>query len=119
VAMKQLLLGAVALLLMYSTISMAKPAFYLLSLNTKGQLDLELGPPYAENVFDEENPDGTEYLYRGGHIKPFCIDYVMRYSCRGDLTNWTWHFCRGKSPIPTSSPDTSEDPPKRYTPFKN
>ncbi len=117
-AMKQLLLGALGLILLYSGISMAKPAFYLLSLNTKAQLDLELGPPYAENVFDEENPDGTEYLYRGGHVKPLCIDYVMRYSL-GALTNWTWYFCRGKSPIPASAPVTSEDPPKRYTPFKN
>jgi hypothetical protein len=103
---------------MYSTVSMAKPAFYLLSLNTKAQLDLELGPPYAEKVVDEEHPDATEYLYRGGHIKPFCIDYVMKYS-HGALTNWTWYFCRGISPLPSPSPDNSEGPPKRYMPFKN
>jgi len=117
--MKYWLLGAVVLLLMYSTISMAKPAFYLLSLNTKPQLDLELGPPYAETVLDEKNPDATEYLYRGGQIKPFCIDYVMRYSSRGDLTHWTWHLCRGKTALPSPPPDTSEDPSKHYSPFKN
>ena len=112
--MKYWLLGALALILMYSTISMAKPGFYLLSLNTKAQLDIELGPPYAEHILDEENPDATEYLYRGGHVKPLCIDYVMKYS-RGVLTGWTWHFCRVLA-LPTPPP---EDPAKHYSPFKN
>ncbi len=115
--MKQLLLGAIALILMYSTISMGKPAFYLLSLNTKAQLDLELGPPYAEKILDDKDPDATEYLYRGGHVKPLCIDYVMKYS-HGTLTNWTWHFCRGTNPAP-NAPDSSQDPAKRQLPFKN
>jgi hypothetical protein len=116
--MKYWLLGALSLILLYSTISMAKPAFYLLSLNTKAQLDLELGPPYAEHVFDEKDPDSTEYLYRGGHVKPLCIDYGMKFS-QGALTTWNWHFCRGKSPLPSPSDTSDDSPQKRHTPFKN
>ena len=112
--MRYWLLGALVVILMFSTISMAKPWFYLLSLNTKGQLDLELGPPYAENVLDEKNPDITEYLYRGGHVKPLCIDYAMRYT-QNTLTSWTWHFCRGAPPLVTSP----EEAPKQHSPFKS
>jgi hypothetical protein len=112
--MRYWLLGALGVILMFSTISMAKPWFYLLSLNTKGQLDLELGPPYAENVLDEKNPDITEYLYRGGHIKPLCIDYAIRYT-QYTLTSWTWRFCQG-APETSASPGTAEDTSK---PFRN
>ena len=86
--MKILFYATLSIILMYSIISMAKPGFYLFSLNTPQQFLLELGPPVSERTTNHQ----VEYLYRAGMVKPFCIDYVMTFAM-GLLTNWTWHSC--------------------------
>jgi hypothetical protein len=91
--MKLLFYATLAIILMFSIVSMAKPGFYLLSLNTPPQITLELGPPFAERTSDNQ----TEYLYRAGLVKPFCIDYAMTF-VDGLLTKWTGHLCRSAPP---------------------
>src|SRR5512132_3041660 len=75
--MKFLFYLTLGLILMFSIVSMAKPWFYLLSLNTPEQIALELGPPLAERSSDSDYQ--REYLYRAGLVKPFCIDYTMTF----------------------------------------
>jgi hypothetical protein len=89
-SMKILLFATLSIILMYSAISMAKPGFYLLSLNTPQQIEMELGPPLARKDFDQSQ---TVFMYRGGMVKPLCIDYEMTFS-KGLLSSWTWHLCR-------------------------
>jgi len=97
--MKLLFYGTLSLILMYSIISMAKPGFYLLSLNSPQQFVMELGAPVAERTSEYT----LEYLYRAGMVKPFCIDYVMTF-VKGLLTKSTWHLC-------TMAPPTLPPPP--------
>ena len=92
------------LILMFSIVSMGKPGFYLLSLNTPEQIALELGPPLAERSSDSDYQ--REYLYRAGLVKPFCIDYTMTFF-KGLLTNWTGHFCGSAPPAFPETPLTS------------
>jgi hypothetical protein len=88
--MKILFFATLAIILMYSAISMAKPGFYLLSdLHTPQQIEMELGPPLSQKVF----PQSLVYMYRGGMVKPFCIDYEMTF-VKGLLSTWTWNLCR-------------------------
>ena len=88
--MKILFFVTLAVILMVSAVSMAKPGFYILSdLDTPQQFVMELGPPFAQRVSDQ---NVLEYLYRGGLVKPFCIDYELTFS-QGMLSSWTWHFC--------------------------
>src|SRR5205823_13086114 len=88
--LKILFFVTLGIILMYSAVSMAKPGFYILSdLNTPQQFVMELGPPFAQRVSDENH---IEYLYRGGLVKPFCIDYEITFT-KGLLSNWIWHFC--------------------------
>lgn len=88
--MKILLFATLGIILMYSAISMAKPGFYLLSLNTPQQIEMELGPPLSKKAFNEYQ---QVFMYRGGMVKPFCIDYEMTFS-KGLLSSWTWQLCR-------------------------
>ena len=104
--MKYLFYVTLSLILMYSIVSMAKPGFYLLSLNTPQQIALELGPPISERTTDYQ----VEYLYRAGTVKPFCIDYAMTF-VNGLLTNWTWHSC-------TMAPPTLPPPAISETLFR-
>ena len=98
--LKFLFFGTLAIVLMFSAVSMAKPGFYILSdLNTPQQFVMELGPPFAQRISDESQ---IEYLYRGGLLKPFCIDYEITFT-KGLLSSWTWHFC-------TKVPAFSETP---------
>jgi hypothetical protein len=90
--MKILFYVTLSVILAYSIISMAKPGFYLLSLNTPQQFVLELGPPVSERTSERAPDYALEYLYRAGMIKPFCIDYVMTF-VKGVVTKWTWHTC--------------------------
>ena len=90
--LKILFFVTLGIILMYSVISMAKPGFYILSdLRTPDQFVMELGPPFAQRVSDQ-NQNQMEYLYRAGLVKPFCIDYEMTFS-KGMLSSWTWNFC--------------------------
>jgi hypothetical protein len=91
--MKFLFYLTLGMILMFSIVSMAKPGFYLLSLNTPQQIAMELGPPLAERTSEYQ----TEYLYRAGLVKPFCIDYTMTF-VKGLLTRWTGHFCTSAPP---------------------
>jgi hypothetical protein len=104
--MKFLSYGTLGLILMFSIISMAKPGFYLLSLNTPPQLVMELGTPLAERASDNQ----LEYFYRAGLVKPFCIDYTMTF-INGLLTKWTGHICTS---VPPSFPESMS--PSTVTP---
>ena len=88
--MKILFFATLAIILTYSAIAMAKPGFYLLSLNTPQQIEMELGPPLERKNFGEYQ---TVFTYRGGMVKPLCLDYEMTF-VKGLLTGWIWHFCR-------------------------
>jgi hypothetical protein len=101
--MKFLFYLTLGLILMFSIVSMAKPGFYLLSLNTPQQIALELGPPLTERTSDHQ----TEYLYRAGLVKPFCIDYTMTF-VKGLLTKWTGHICTSAPPRFSETPFTSK-----------
>ena len=108
--LKFLFFGTLGIILMFSAVSMAKPGFYILSdLNTPQQFVMELGPPSAQRVSDENQ---IEYLYRGGLVKPFCIDYEITFT-KGVLSNWTWHFCTKVPDFsePLSRPEVSGAPP--------
>jgi len=95
--LKILFFVTLGIILLFSAVSMAKPGFYILSaLNTPQQFEMELGAPVAQRVSDENQ---IEYLYRGGLVKPFCIDYEMTFT-KGVLSSWTWHFC---TPVPAFS----------------
>ncbi len=88
--LKILFFVTLGIILMYSAVSMAKPGFYILSdLRTPDQFVMELGPPFAQRVSDQNQ---VEFLYRAGLVKPFCIDYEMTFS-KGMLSSWTWNFC--------------------------
>ncbi|HEY3196533.1 MAG TPA: hypothetical protein VGJ57_00855 [Nitrospirales bacterium] len=102
--MKFLFFTTLGLILMYSIISMAKPGFYMFSLNSPPEFVLELGPPLVER----SSPNHTEYLYRAGMVKPFCIDYAMTF-IHGRLTTWTWHFCT-MAPPALPPPTFAENP---------
>ena len=104
--MKILFYATLGIVLMYSIISMAKPGFYLFSLNTPEQIVMELGPPLTERTSTYK----VEYLYRAGMIKPFCIDYGMTF-VKGLLTEWTWHSC-------TMAPPTLPPPAISETLFR-
>ena len=101
--MKFLFYLTLGLILMFSIVSMAKPGFYLLSLNAPQEIVMELGPPLAERYSDYQ----IEYLYRAGLVKPFCMDYTMTF-VNGLLTSWTGAFCRSappgfpETPLPSS-----------------
>jgi hypothetical protein len=91
--MKFLFYLTLGLILMFSIVSMAKPGFYLLSLNTPQEIALELGPPLAERSSDYH----IQYLYRAGLVKPFCMEYTMTFF-KGMLTSWTGHMCTSAPP---------------------
>jgi len=108
--LKFLFFGTLGIILMVSAVSMAKPGFYILSdLNTPQQFVMELGPPSAQRISDENH---IEYLYRGGLVKPFCIDYEITFT-KGILSNWTWHFCTKVPDFsePLSRPEVAGAPP--------
>ena len=86
------------LILLFSAVSMAKPWFYLHSLDMPHQFVVELGPPFAQRVSDQNQ---LQYLYRGGLVKPFCIDYELTFT-QGKLSTWTWHVC---TKVPAFSDD--------------
>lgn len=97
--MKILFYATLGIILMYSIISMAKPGFYLLSLSSPNEFVMELGPP----VEQRNSSNKTEYLYRAGTVKPFCMDYGMTF-VNGQLTTWIWHFCTMAPPTLPPAP---------------
>jgi hypothetical protein len=86
---KYVLVTGAFLILAVSAISMVKPAFYLMSLDTSQQLELELGPP--EEVISEQ--EQTIFRYQRGPMKPLCVDYRINFR-QGRVTDWTWKVCR-------------------------
>ena len=91
--MRALFIITVFVIISFSLITVAKPAFYLRVLDTDQEIRMEFGPPLRETVTDKGE---TLYLYEAGPFRPLCVDYLLTLS-KGILKEWTWRLCEGGS----------------------
>jgi hypothetical protein len=91
--MKALFLITVFVIISFSLITVAKPAFYLRVLDTDQEIRMEFGPPLREVITDKGE---VIYLYEAGLFRPLCVDYIVTFSV-GKIKEWTWHWCEGES----------------------
>jgi hypothetical protein len=91
--MRALFIITVSVIIAFSLITVAKPAFYLRVLETDQEIRMELGPPLREAMTEKGE---SLYLYEAGFFRPLCVDYLLTLSA-GKLKEWTWRLCEGES----------------------
>jgi hypothetical protein len=91
--MRALLLITVFVIIVFSLITVAKPAFYLRVLDTDQEIRMEFGEPVRQALTEKGE---TLYLYETGFFRPLCVDYLVTLS-QGKVKEWTWRWCEGES----------------------
>lgn len=90
--MRALFIITVFVIVSFSLITVAKPAFYLRVLDTDQEILMEFGPPTRQALTETGE---TLYLYETGFFRPLCVDYLLTLSA-GKLKDWTWRLCEGE-----------------------
>jgi hypothetical protein len=86
---RAIFIGTLFVIIAFSLVSVAKPAFYLKVLDTPGQIQMEFGPPLRQGTTEKGE---LIYLYEAGPFRPLCVDYLVTFF-NGKLKDWTWRFC--------------------------
>ena len=79
----------VGLALAAYVVILLKPAFYLRTMDNASPqyVIFELGPPTRETTNDQSQ---TQMVYRAGHIRPVCVEYVLNFGSNSAMKDWTW-----------------------------